>query len=397
LRLAGEHPTDRVVRLRERGCENCCGNDLEQLWHQSFTARTRNGLYQFEVNNVVCRNCGFVFVSPVFDEADLSNYYADSFGAFKDASPDYDIDKRLRFLNEVGCYGDLFVEVGANRLTDFHRRLKQLYKKVETVEINDSVTSDHRSLKAMNDACADVVAHYFVLEHIPDVRKFLKECVRVLRESGMMVCEVPDVEVYPEDPSALQLHEHTNHFSREVLRGLAQQVGLVELLVSTEQCSRPFGFVSAFRKSPAVCERDNISQYQRNRELVLAGIRKISRSDSKLEDWCMMLQDYQQSGSGVILWAANDLMAGFLARCSSFSRITIVDSNPEKAAVFRPLEVLTPAAAASEIKRADGIFIFTKFHAADILRQIELVLGKTFATRSVHIVDPFSEGSRKSD
>src|SRR5205085_7960164 len=169
---AAESPPDCVIRLQERNCENCGGSDLEQLWHQSFTARTRSGNYIFDVNNVVCTNCGFVFVSPVFNEADLTDYYASSFSAFADAAPDYDIARRLAFLDKVAPKGDLFVEVGANRPMEFHRRLKEIYGKVATVEINDSVSSDHRSLAAMPDACVAVVAHYFVLEHIPQVRKF---------------------------------------------------------------------------------------------------------------------------------------------------------------------------------------------------------------------------------
>jgi SAM-dependent methyltransferase len=386
---------ERVIRLRDRNCENCRGNDLEQLWHHSFTARTRSGQYRFDVNNVICRNCGFVFVSPVFDEADLDDYYEGSFGAFVDAAPDYDIEKRLTFLNEVIGGGDLFVEVGANRPTEFHRLLKSIYREVRTVELNDSVTSDHRSLAEMPDACADVVAHYFVLEHLPQVRTFLKECARVLRDGGVMVCEVPDILVYPEDPSSLQLHEHTNHFSREVLCELAEQVGFVALSVSAEHCSRSFGFSVALRKS--VSEKAHIAttgQYQQNRRLFMAGVGKIERSDAEIERSCRTFQSYQEKGYGVVLWAANDVMAKFLDRCSSLGSATIVDSNPEKANVFRPLAVFTPDAAADKIRKADGIFIFSKFHAADILRQIERSLGKTFDREAVQVIDPFYDSSK---
>src|SRR5262249_31668672 len=146
-------------------CENCGGGDLEQLWHGSFTARTRSGRYLFDTNDVVCRHCGFVFVSPVYDEADLAGYYADSFGAFEGALPDYDIEKRLTFLRSVEPNDVMFVEIGANRLSEFHFHLKNIFEKVVTVDLNDSVRADLGSLETLPDECADVVAHYFVLEH----------------------------------------------------------------------------------------------------------------------------------------------------------------------------------------------------------------------------------------
>ena len=374
---------DRTVRLRARDCENCGGGDLEPLWRQFFTARTRKRKFGFDVNNVICRNCGFVFVSPVFEDADLADYYKDSFSAFAGAAPDYDADKRLAFLGGVAPQGNLFVEVGANLQTRFHERLKELYGEVKTVEINDSVNSDHRSLAAMPDASADIVAHYFVLEHIPQVLPFLKECARVLRDGGVMICEVPDIAIYPADPSALQLHEHTNHFSRQILRELAEQAGFAEVAVRAEHCSRPFGFAAAFRKSASPAPRVAVAgQYQSSRELLLAELDRSYRT----------FQAYQQRGSGVVLWAANDVMARFLDRCSGLGSATIVDSDEKKSGVFRPRKVFTPDAAADAIAKAEGIFIFTGFHAAAILRSIEQSFGKVFDNRSIHIVDPFAAG-----
>ena len=380
----------RAIRLRSRDCENCGGSDLEKLWHQSFTARTRVRKFGFDVNNVICRNCGFVFVSPVFDEVDLGDYYKDSFSAFAGAAPDYDIEKRLTFLKSVASQGELFVEVGANLQTRFHRDLEKTYGKVIIVEINDSVDSDHRSLAAMSDCSADVVGHYVVLEHIPRVLTFLKECARVLREGGVMICEVPDIRVYPQDPSALQLHEHTNHFSRQILRELAEQVGFVEISTSTEHCSRPFGFAAGFKKLTSRGPRAAIANgYKSNRELFLAGVEAVERSEMEINRSYQRFMTYQERGSEVVLWAANDVMARFLSRCPDVGNATIVDSNREKAGVFLPLKVFTPDAAADAIRKAEGIFIFTKFHAADILQHIRQSVGKIFDGKSIHIVDPF--------
>ena len=329
-----------------------------------------------------------MFVSPVFDDGDLSDYYADSFSAFKDASPDYDIEKRLAFLREVAPIGVMFIEVGANQPTEFHHRLKRPYEKIATVEINNSVSYDFQSLEALPDDCADVVAHYFVLEHIPRVIEFLKSCHRVLHEGGVMVCEVPDIHIYPNDPTALLLYEHTNHFSQHILCEIASQVGFDVLKVNSSLCSRPFGFAAAFRKS-APQNRRGFSDYQKNRELFTEGVRKLERLQVEMDSAGERLEAYKDHNSPVIFWAANDLMARFFQRSASPANVTIVDSNPEKADFIRGSTVLTPSAAAANIRKAEAIFIFTRLHADEILDQIERSTGKQFEPDHVHVVDPF--------
>jgi SAM-dependent methyltransferase len=101
----------------------------------------------------------------------------------------------------------------------FHSRLRRRFSRVLTVEINESVDADCRSIQALPDEFADVVAHYFVLEHVPAVRTFLRDCRRILKRSGFLVCEVPNILLYPDDPGALRLYEHTNHFSPGCLQG----------------------------------------------------------------------------------------------------------------------------------------------------------------------------------
>jgi hypothetical protein len=289
----------------------------------------------------------------------------------------------------------LFVEVGANQPTEFHRQLKRLYGRVETVEINNSVTSDYQSLGALVDGSADVVAHYFVLEHIPRVKEFLIECCRVLREGGVMVCEVPDISVYPDDPLALQLYEHTNHFSRESLSEIAERVGFVEVSTSTDLCSRSYGFTVAFRKGVSSSEPRQLSSgYAANRRFFMAGVATLERRWGDMEVANERRGEYEQQKASVIFWAANDLMARFFDRYPFSDNVTVVDSNPDKSSFLAPLSVLMPSCAAQKIRDAKAIFIFTKLHAERILEQIELSTGKKFEAHHVHIVDPFGNVSK---
>jgi SAM-dependent methyltransferase len=283
----------------------------------------------------------------------------------------------------------VFVEVGANQPTEFHRRLRSIYEKIATIEVNNSVSSDFKSFEDLRDECADVVAHYFVLEHVPRVVEFLKNCYRILRHGGVMVCEVPDIQVYPGDPTALLLYEHTNHFSKHILCKIASQVGFAQLKIDASLCSRPFGFAVAFHKSDSRDKRSFPSEYRKNRQLFNEGVKQLERLQDDMEHAGGKLKTYEHHNETVIFWGANDLMARFLDQYPLFENVTIVDSNIEKIDFMPGATVFTPSAAAVKIRKADAIFIFTRLHAAEILSQIELSIGKKFKPENVHVVDPF--------
>ena len=107
----------RVLELEPRECENCLSDDLESLSPVRYDARTRAGIYRFDSTNVICRRCGFVFVSPIYRHSDLSEYYRNSYAAFDGQEPDYDVGKRLSFLREVAPKCEVLVEIGSNRRT----------------------------------------------------------------------------------------------------------------------------------------------------------------------------------------------------------------------------------------------------------------------------------------
>jgi SAM-dependent methyltransferase len=384
----------RVIGTEPRDCESCGSTDLEPLWFHFYDARTRDGIFRFPINDVICRVCGFVFVSPVFIESDIGQYYKASYSAFAGAAPDYSVANRAGFLSEIASSRGIFVEIGSNRRSEFHSLLERSFSAVKLVELNDSVDSDFRSLSSLPDQFADVLAHYFVLEHIPRVPAFLHECHRVLRPGGTMVCEVPDISYYPRDPAALQLHEHTSHFSQDALRTIAGECGFEMLRADIALCSRPFGFVAEFRRREQTQVYLHPSEYEQNRGLVLAGLARMRAIGRAMAAQAEELEQYTRLGQPVICWAANDLLVRFALNHGLPTNVTVVDSNPEKNGFLDGVKVLTPGVAEDEIKAARAIFIFTCFHAQAILRQIEKSFGKTFETDSIHIVDHSITDSR---
>jgi SAM-dependent methyltransferase len=378
----------RTIALEDRPCEICGSAELESLWSYKKEARTRSAIFTFDVNNVICPRCGFVFVSPTFAEESLREYYGQSYSAYAGQQPDYDIEKRIEFLADVTRHRNAFLEIGSNQPSEFHRRLREMFQRVSTVELNDSVAADRRALEDIPSGSVDVLAHYFVLEHIPRLRPFLAECGRVLADDGVMVCEVPDIGLYPTDPSGLELWEHTNHFSPELLDELLAQCGFRLVGNSHALCSRSFGFASAFVKAgnPAPPKQAH-SHYAANRDSFCRGMRthaQLARVEA--ENWAS-LQAEAAMGKPIIFWAANDVMARFVANNVLPACVIIVDSNPSKSDYFEEHEVHTPENVKDDILNSSAIYIFTREHAASILADLAGKYQKCYPPQHVHIVD----------
>ena len=88
------------IVLEDRACENCSGDKLESLWAYERIAKSRTKKWNFSVNNCICKTCGFVFLSPVYTENSLSEYYADAMTYFQN---DYSIDKRLSVVHRYAA------------------------------------------------------------------------------------------------------------------------------------------------------------------------------------------------------------------------------------------------------------------------------------------------------
>ncbi len=374
-----------VIRLIPRECECCGGSDLESLWRHQFEARTRSGSYLFDTCNVICRDCGFVFVSPAYCDDDLAAYYADAFPTFSDQTLDYDVDLRLALLTQHDPEPGAFVEVGGNQHGVFQTALRARYASFQSVEINKSVESDWAELATLGSESADTLAHYFVLEHIPRVRSFLTDCRRVLKPRGLMICEVPDLALYPFDPVALSLYEHTNHFSQGTFAALAGNCGFE--IVEFAQASRTYGFAAVCRSARVKKSSALRTEYEQAKETFLAGLEKLKSKRLALTAGHSKMLGYIKHGELFIVWAANDIAAEFFNSYPELRNLLIIDSDPTKVGSLCGHRVVAPAAAAKDLAKAHAIFICTRRHAGEILRVTDELYGKRWSPENVHILD----------
>jgi SAM-dependent methyltransferase len=380
----------RTIELEQRICECCYSYNFKKLWNNYNIVYSKKYAWEFRLTNVICKNCGFVFVSPAPTKDCLNYYYSDCYVPYRKQKLDYDIDSRIKFItrNLHGTFS--FLDIGSNKKTKFHLKLKELFSEVYTVELNKNVKSDFYSVFDLPENSMDMIAHYFVLEHIPYVNEFLKCCYSALKPSGIMIIEVPDISLYPKDISALILHEHVNHFSLKKLTEINNRLGFRLIDKSSSLCSRTFGFAAAFRKEGRIrlITSRKINEYPENLDYFKKGIQKLKEFIIKLDSAYLKLRLYSQKGKKSVLWGANSCLSQFLSPDKLIPlNAVIVDSDPDKKNFSNKFSVYQPDEVAQHIKDSDLILIFTKFHSHDILRIIKKRYNKSFQDSEIFILD----------
>jgi SAM-dependent methyltransferase len=378
----------RTVELTERACEICGAAELEPLWQHEQVTETRDGPWRFPVAVALCRRCALVLASPAPAQQELDAYYAATFAAVRGQALDFSVDARLELLSRYADTGGRLVEIGGNESGPFADRSAELFAERVSIEPNQAVDSDFGSIAELEPASADLVAHYFVLEHVTEARDFLRACHEALREGGTMVCEVPDISLYPRDASALLWHEHVNHFSPATLARLAQTVGFTLERVDHARCSRPFGFAAVFAKGePGEDEPAAAAEVEHARSCVEAGRTLI---ESWWADIDAVQHQIEAATKPVVVWAANDVMATLLSRNDLHTRaeLTLVDADPAKTAILGDLPVLRPDAAASALASAELLVVCTPLHAKQILEQTRELVGGELHARTAILGSP---------
>ncbi len=372
-----------------RVCECCGGLNTEKLWHFEHLARTRSGFHAFRMGNVICRNCGFVFVQHSPTQESLVSYYGDTFPLGSSSVPEYHTQRRLDLVRRYAPANGLIVDLGGSREDEFHRVLKQEGKTVVRMDLKSHESPDVSDTEAIRDGTVDVLTHNFVLEHVPGIREFLGNCHRLIRENGVMIIEVPDLRSYPVDWLGILPHEHVNHFSPGCLSRIADACGFDVLEASQKISSRaPIGFAVVCRKRD---ESESIptvvSEYAENKQCFLAGVEHVRAHEEKLRRIHADAQKALAAGERVLLWCANDQMHRMLQLCGPLSGDwRIVDSDPRRRDYLQDVEAHTPAESADFIRGANRILIFSDLNAKAIRRDIEEKFGKRFDDQQVTLL-----------
>ena len=243
-------------------CCYLCGSSksdilFKQEGHDPYLAKVYKSAPDYDLNWMICNDCGFVYRSPALTEQELEILYKSyDQDEFSNTTPDEYFDKIMSFPNEESENWqkiawlkevisnderkDIFeaLDIGCGGGTLLYTAREELsLKSVSGVELNE-VYADlaRRRLDAsiLNQTYVsglfkkqfDLLINTKVLEHVADPLPFLKEMYDDLRNGGLLFIEVPDVsDMYSLPPT----HErfwipHIYFFSGNTLSALLKKV-----------------------------------------------------------------------------------------------------------------------------------------------------------------------------
>lgn len=386
------------IGLEPRICECCGGSDLDQVWSSQSVVRRSVNTWRFPVRVAICRTCGFCFASPGPKSDDLARYHADAMCGYKGIGLPYSIENRQSVLERYRAPAGVFAEVGGDQPGEFHRRCAGLFGKQINVEISGDISAEYRSVRELPENSVDVMAHYDVLEHVPQLRDFLAGCHRALKPDGVMVCEVPDIRLYPRNLLLLEF-EHVNHFSITTLAVIAQMVGL-QLIEAGHACSRPYGFLSVFRKACVRADHraDLPFEYLDALACIQGGIEQIRRNSAQLQSLRQRITGSGSHKKKITLWGVTELMRRLLENYKLPGTAVIVDSDPRRRTHLESegITVFQPKDCREHIKGSELLVIFAPRYKMEILEWVTRETGKAFSGDELAVVGSGPSGETLS-
>lgn len=383
------------IEYIKRNCECCGSSNFESIIKSTqYSGNVNKKLYKFENNIVICKNCGFVFISPSpIETGNINEYYESAYMPFYNNILDYDVNKRLKLIRSLSVKNGTILDFGSNIKSLFHKELEYNFDNVLTIDLNKNISTDFNSLNSIRNESIDVLSCYYVLEHISNIRQLLREFYRVLRVKGLLILEVPDLYNFPNNVYPFIFHEHVNHFTIENLQYICMSEGFKSVLCSLELCSMNEGFVY-------VCEKNNdnnlnelvINNYSINKSIISTTIIQISHIYDDFKKIWTTIQEDTNSGVKYLFWGVNDILLTFLSInnynfCGAPpTNIVFIDSNPQKMNFFPEINVFTPDLVEEQIRSADKILIFTKNHSDEILESMDKKYDKRFHSDQIVII-----------
>lgn len=240
-------------------CGSTQGDILfKQEGHDPYLAKVHKSAPDYDLNWMVCNECGFVYRSPALTNLELDMLY-ESYDqdVLSNTTPDDYFDKIISLSNDesenwqkISWLKKVIREKGKENICEaldigcgggtllYTAREELSLKGVSGVELNEVYADLARRRLDANILNENYVSGLFkkkfdllintkVLEHVADPLPFLKEMYDDLADGGLLFIEVPDVsDMYSLPPT----HErfwipHIYFFSANTLSALLKKVG----------------------------------------------------------------------------------------------------------------------------------------------------------------------------
>jgi SAM-dependent methyltransferase len=194
---------------------------------------------------VKCNRCGLVRSDPIASSEMLAQLYQKSTFTYTEevANLKQTYGFYLAELQKYGAQKGNLLEIGCGNGFFLEEALSQGYQNVQGVEPSQEAVLGAGSSVQQNIACDimrpglfkpeqfDVVCMFQVLDHIPDPEVLMKECFRVLKPGGLILCLNHNIESWSarllKERSPIIDIEHTYLYSPASLSRLLETYGFI--------------------------------------------------------------------------------------------------------------------------------------------------------------------------
>jgi 2-polyprenyl-3-methyl-5-hydroxy-6-metoxy-1,4-benzoquinol methylase len=219
-------------------CNLCGSTDVEQV---SDTSRDGSLL-----RSIICRNCGLSWTDPRPNESEIARYYSSDYrvqykGTYTPKLKHVyragrNAAARYRFLKEFVRPGCTVLDVGSGG-GEFVYLMRALGFDARGIEPNEgygNYARDRLNLPVeigmlqqfdLPPASIDVVTLHHVFEHLDDPSRILTRLHNALKDGGMLVVEVPNIEGRCYSPCSRFHTAHLYNFNRETLEAMGKKAG----------------------------------------------------------------------------------------------------------------------------------------------------------------------------
>jgi len=374
-------------------CPVCASEDLHEAGSISRKSLTKNGLRTFDMAFAVCRDCGFLFVCPVPDEAAIvAVHQAVFYPSWCSADP---LGKRAAaihaYLREAGLLRDarnmLEIGCGEGQVLELCRGDGLEAHGIEVRDELDYAGMRARGIAVFNgpfleyepEADFDLILMDNVLEHMADPGRQLRRVREMLSPGGALVLCVPYASA---DSDACYIPEHINYFSPVTLGTLAALTGFEEIDIPD-----PGLGARAFRRASTAARAVAHNDFERVSGIIHEYIgtkrEKDRRKFGRVE---RALAAHLDAGRSVVFWGAGSYALNVFEHIAmpGDGFLGFIDSDPRKAGTdFLGKPIHAPAALAALAPACVFICTENRLFIEDI-REFVRASGLDAAVLTVH-------------